>query len=308
MHRFQWLLLLALFIHPSPIQAQNSAPRKIAFTFDDGDTSSFPGYPLAVWNEQLLNNLHQAGIKAIFYSTGTNKSNPKGQYVLQSWDDQGHFIANHSFSHKNYCNPNHTFSWFKEDFLRNDSLIRPFKNFIPYFRFPYLKEGETREKIDAARQLFKETGYQNGHVTIDASDWYVNSRLLEKLRKDPAAQLENYQAFYIEHLYDRAMFYDSLAYALTSRHISHTMLLHHNLAASLFLDDLIDYFKSKGWEIIDADQALNDPIYQYQSPVVPSGESIIWAMAKASGQFEPVLRYPAEDSRYEKARMDKLGL
>jgi len=34
----------------------------------------------------------------------------------------------------------------------------------------------------------------------------------------------------------------------------------------------------------------------------------VWALAKESGKFEEILRYPGEDGDYEKAKMDQLGL
>jgi len=86
------------------------------------------------------------------------------------------------------------------------------------------------------------------------------------------------------------------------------MLLHHNLAAALFLDDLIQHFKDNGWEVIDADIAYKDKIYNKLPTNIPAGESLIWALARQSGRFEKVLRYPAEDGGYEKPFMDKLGL
>ena len=86
------------------------------------------------------------------------------------------------------------------------------------------------------------------------------------------------------------------------------ILLHHNLAAALFLGDLIQHFKDKGWEVIDADKAYKDMVYDEVPDNVPAGESLIWALAKKSGKFEKVLRYPAEDGEYEKPFMDKLGL
>jgi hypothetical protein len=69
------------------------------------------------------------------------------------------------------------------------------------------------------------------------------------------------------------------------------LLLHHNLAAALFLDDLIKYFEANGWEVMDADKAYQDEIYSEVPDTVPAGESLIWALAKKSGKFEKVLRY-----------------
>lgn len=99
-----------------------------------------------------------------------------------------------------------------------------------------------------------------------------------------------------------------MATQLTNRKVNHVLLLHHNLASALFLDDLIEHFKKNGWEIINADDAYTDKIYEENPTNIPAGESLIWALAKQSGKFEEVLRYPAEDGIYEQPFMDKLGL
>jgi hypothetical protein len=85
-------------------------------------------------------------------------------------------------------------------------------------------------------------------------------------------------------------------------------LTHFNLLNGLFLGDLLQLFKSKGWHLIDASQAFGDPIFKAEPKVVPAGESIVWSLAKENGTIAQSLRYPAEDGEYEAARMDKLGL
>jgi hypothetical protein len=77
---------------------------------------------------------------------------------------------------------------------------------------------------------------------------------------------------------------------------------------ALFLGDLLDMFQGKGWGLIDAAEAFKDPVFSAEPKIVPAGESIIWAIAKETGKFDSVLRYPGEDSEYETARMDKLKL
>ena len=90
------------------------------------------------------------------------------------------------------------------------------------------------------------------------------------------------------------------------RDIKHTLLIHHNPLNALFLDDLLEMFINKGWKLIDATDAFTDPIFKTETSIVPSGESIIWSVAKERGDSS--LRYPAEDSVYEEKRMDLLGL
>lgn len=280
----------------------------ISFTFDDGVTNDMPGYAFEVWNNMILSHLETAGVKAIFFVTGNNKSDEKGKFLLASWNDAGHKIANHTYSHLNYNNKEVTFEQFRAELLRTDSLIRDYSNCIRLFRFPYLKEGDTREKIERFRAFMNKQGYANGYVTIDASDWYIDSRLRRKLRGDPECDINGFRDFYLKHLYERAVYYEGLAFKLTGRHISHTLLLHHNLTSALFLDDLVGMFKEKGWKIIDAEEAYRDEIFKKQPSNIPAGEGLVWALAKESANLDTLLRYPAEDSRYEQDEMDRLGL
>ncbi len=280
----------------------------ISFTFDDGSTSDMPGYTFEQWNKMILDNLDNAGLKAIFYVKGENKTDTKGQFLLNSWNERGQRIGNHTFSHPDYNDKDVTFEKFRDELLQNDSIINKLSNYIKLFRFPYLKEGDTREKVDQFRAFMKEQGYRNGHVTIDASDWYINGRLLKRLNENPKAGIAGYRAFYLEHLFSRATYYEDLAVKLTGRHIHHTILLHHNLTSALFLGDLIKMFREKGWKVMDAEEAYKDEIFMSEPKHLPAGESLIWSLAKESGKFDSVLRYPGEDGDYEKDKMDKLGL
>lgn len=278
----------------------------ISFTFDDGITGDLSGYRFQEWNQMILDALSEENLNAIFFVTGFNKSDKKGRYLLESWNSDGHYIANHTYSHPNFNNEKIGLEKFKQELLGTDTIISQYSNYIKLFRFPYLKEGDTRAEIDSIRAHLQRKGYKNGYVTIDASDWYIDNRLRKRLQQDPQADIEAFKSFYLEHLLERANYYENLSFELTGRHINHTLLLHHNLASALFLDDLIAMFKSKGWRVISTDEAYKDPIFQ-QTPS-HAGESLIWALAKDSGKYQGQLRYPAEDSRYEKERMDKLGL
>jgi hypothetical protein len=67
-------------------------------------------------------------------------------------------------------------------------------------------------------------------------------------------------------------------------------------------------FAGKGWKLIDAKNAFTDSVFSAAPNIVPSGESIIWALAKETGKFDNILRYPGEDGAYEKSKLEKRGL
>ena len=295
---------------PSPIQVQTQPELlpTISFTFDDGITRNILNYRFKTWNQMILDALEKDSLKAVFFVTGVNKLDERGKFLLKSWAERGHRIANHTFSHPNFNSEKVTLEEFEWEFLKTDSIIKTYKNHIPLFRFPFLKEGKDSTKVNGFRNFLQAQNYKNGHVTIDASDWYVNDRLIKKLRKDSETDIEKFKAFYLKHLFDRAEYYEKLAFEITGRHIPHTILLHHNLTSALFLEDLIQHFKTNNWKVVDADVAFQDKIFDEVPKNIPAGESLIWALAKQSGAYENQLRYPAEDSRYEKSEMDSLGL
>jgi hypothetical protein len=67
-------------------------------------------------------------------------------------------------------------------------------------------------------------------------------------------------------------------------------------------------FHRRGWRIVNAEQAFRDPIFLRVPKTVPAGESLLWALAKETGRFDSILRYPGEDDVYEKPKLDHLGL
>lgn len=158
------------------------------------------------------------------------------------------------------------------------------------------------------RTFLQKHGYRNGHVTIDASDWYVDGRLRERLKKNPQADTAPYRDFYLSHIWDRAMYYDDLARKALGHSVNHTLLLHHNVLNGMFLGDVLEMFKRKGWKLISVEKAYTDPVFSSAPVIIPAGESIIWALAKESGRFNKTLRYPGEGGDYEKSKMDALGL
>lgn len=289
---------------------QTNTKPVVSFTFDDGVTTDFANFKFEEWNKMILSHLNNENLKAIFFVTGKNKMDIKGQFLLKSWDDQGHKLANHTFTHPNFNSKKNTTPFFETELIKTDSVISALDNNIKMFRFPYLKEGRNKFKTDSIRKILAKNKYLNGYVTIDASDWYVNQRLIQRIRKVgfENTQINKFKDFYVQHIIERANYYEKLSYEMNQRHINHTLLLHHNLTSALFLDDLIKKFKEEGWEIKDADKAYKDQIFKTIPAPEFAGESLIYSMAKQSGKYDQSLRYPAEDSRYEKEKMTKLGL
>ena len=291
-----------------PAGAQRSVAPQISITMDDFNWQNAVYQSATARNRSILSTLNAHSIKAALFVIGRNVENEEGQQLLGEWNNAGHLIGNHTYSHQNLNSPSMKLETYTADIAKAETLLKTFSRFQKYFRFPMLKEGDTAAKRDGVRTFLSEHGYRVGHVTIDTSDWVITSRLSDRLAKDPSADVKPFRDFYLEHMWDRAQYYDSLARRVLGRPVKHTILMHYNLLNGLVLGDLIEMFKSKGWKFIDASEALADPVFSAKPEVLPAGESIVWALAKANATIAPSLKYPAEDGNDVVEQMKKLGL
>jgi hypothetical protein len=255
--------------------------------------------------ERLLRHLGNA--RAFLFAMGQSVDNPEGSRILKRWSEAGHRIGNHTYSHRplfGKISPDE----FEAEILRTEGVLRGYSGFRKWFRFPALAEGNSRELRDRFRGFLAQHGYRNGAVTIDASDWYYDQRLRARLDVDRGFNVTLYRRPYLDHIWDRAQFYDQLSRDVLGRSVPHTLLVHYNLLNSLFLSDVLTMFRAKGWGVIDAEDAFSDEVFARQPDTAPAGQSLLWALAKETGKFENRLRYPGEDDVYEKPALDRLGL
>jgi peptidoglycan-N-acetylglucosamine deacetylase len=273
---------------------------------DDPNTGETPLHSAQERNRLILAQLAARKVQVMLFVRGKRVDSPQGAAVLQAFNAAGHLLANHSYSHGWYNKPENGAEELAADIAKCESLIAQHGGFRRRFRFPYLKEGETTQKRDALREVLRARGYANGHVTIDASDWAYDQRLVKRLKAEPALDLAPFRAAYLAHMLDRARYYDDLAMRVVGHAIAHTLLLHHNLLNALFIGDLIDALGREGFRVVAPEEAYADPVFAREPSSVPAGESLIWALAHEDARLRAGLRYPAEDEQYEAEALARL--
>jgi peptidoglycan-N-acetylglucosamine deacetylase len=80
------------------------------------------------------------------------------------------------------------------------------------------------------------------------------------------------------------------------------LLLHENDLAALFVGDLIQLLKGKGWKIISPEDAYADPIASEIPDVLFNGQGRVGAIAYSKGWKPADLIQQSEDEAY----LDKL--
>jgi peptidoglycan/xylan/chitin deacetylase (PgdA/CDA1 family) len=286
--RWAILLILALFGWSAPAVAQ----KRIALSFDDVPRGRGAFLAPDQRTARLITGLKAAGVRqAVFFVTPGNLAEPDGaggERRIARYAAAGHVLANHSFAHR------HLNAIPAADYLadidRAERWLRGRPGHRPWFRFPFLDEGQgDKAKRDAVRAGLKARGLANGYVTVDGSDWNLETLTVEAATAGRKIDRKALRDLYVETMVEASEFYDRLAVKTTGRSPVHMLLLHETDLAALYIRDLVAGLRKRGWTIVSADEAYADPIAALAMTVdVPSAQGTLTeAIAWAAGEPAP---------------------
>ncbi|PWF46685.1 polysaccharide deacetylase family protein [Massilia glaciei] len=257
--------------------------QSVAFTFDDGPKlGPTPRLTPRQRNDALLAALAKHRVKAALFVTAANGADvPAGYALAKAWGEAGHALGNHTMTHPDLNDPKLSLAQYQQEILDCDKIIGTLPGYQKWYRYTFLREGNTPARRDAMRAFLRGHGYRNAFVSIDTSDWRLDDALTELLTKNPEADLAPLKRVYLAHIRQRALAYRAMSQQLQGRDMRHVLLLHHNLINALWLGDVIAQFRDMGWSIISPAEALADPVYQLAP--LRAGQSLLLSMAKSLG-------------------------
>ena len=271
-------------------QGQTTAVKQIALTFDDAPR---PDQFLSSEDrtDQLLAALADVGVaQVMFFVTGKHlRERPE---AMTKYQNAGHLVANHSDQHL-WLHKTPVVNY-QIDLIQAHEQLKRFENFRPYFRFPYLDEGRDRESHEAMREFLLNQGYQNGYVTVDNYDWYLEKLFQDAKKAGQKVDMASMRQLYIDVLWGAIQFYDEIAVTHLGRSPKHVLLLHDNDLAAMFIDDLVLFLRGQGWEIIGPEEAYTDPIAKQVPNTLFNGQGRVAALARDQGVAYDALIHPAE--------------
>lgn len=262
--------------------------QSVAFTFDDGPSlAATPRLNPQERNAAILATLKKRQVSAaLFVTLGNGANRPEGLALAKAWGEAGHAIGNHTVTHLDLNAKDTTLQQYENEILACDQVIHALPGYQPWFRFTFLREGNTPEKRDGMKAFMKAKGIRNARVTLDTSDWRLNAALIAVLSQHPEADTAPIRTAYLAHLRQRAEAYRDLSRQLFGRDIPQVLLLHHNLINALFLDDAIQLFQDMGWTFLRPETAFQDFVYGLDPQRPSPGQSLLISAARSLG-YQP---------------------
>jgi peptidoglycan-N-acetylglucosamine deacetylase len=166
-----------------------------------------------------------------------------------------------------------------------------------WFRYPFLREGDTVEKRRAVRSYLQSRGYRVAQVTLDWEDYLWNSSYARCVAKNDAHAIEWLRTSYLQVQSSYLDLGRQLAQLVYGHDINHVLLLHLGAFSSTILPEALDLLAKKGFKLVTLEEAESDPVYQGDPDVGSQyGGTLLelWIDAKKI-RFPPVTAKPYKD-------------
>ena len=160
------------------------------------------------------------------------------------------------------------------DIEQNETLLaRRFPRGSPkYFRYPYLHEGNTREKRKAIREWLAARGYTIAQVTVSLEDdWAWNDVYARCIGLGDTPAIARLKGLFIETAMSRLAASEELSVRLFRRPIKQILLVHISAFEALMLGELLTTYRAAGTRFIGLHEAVQDSAYQIDPGLVWNG-------------------------------------
>lgn len=245
--------------------------KEVCITIDDLPVVSYgvndPHYHLKI-TQQLISTFNKFQIPAIGFVNG-NKLYRKDTidsaqvHLLDLWLQHGYELGNHTYSHLNYHEV--TFTEYTDNITEGEKIIKPliqnYNSKLAYFRHPYLRVGENKNKHDSLTYFLKQHGYTEAPVTIDNDDYLFAKAFHQAWMSNNTVLIKKIGSDYIDYMETKLKFYERSSDKLFGRNIKQILLLHANKLNAEYLDDLAAMYKRNGYVFISLEEALTDEAY-----------------------------------------------
>ncbi len=277
---------------------------EVAISLDDAPMPGTILFGGVARTATIIKKLQEVNSPSIgIFALGVHAGQPIGRKRLAMYGASGHVIANHSYSH--YRLGKVGAETFIQDIQKAHDHFCGLENFQPFFRFPYLYEGDNAAQRNKVLQALSALGYREGYITVCNYDFYINSLVAKALQRGQKVDYDKLRVVYLNILWDCIVFYDQLADRVLKRKVKHVLLLHANDLAALYLGDLVEFIRSKGGKIIAIEEAYTDDIAAMPITTTLSKHGRIAAIAHEKGVADKDLSHPSQSYDYIQSALEK---
>ncbi len=262
--------LVACLLAPGrdPASAQAPEARPLLVTVDDlpiaGAAARGDAPGRRATTEALLAVLRKHRIRAVAFVIAGNVKTPEDEAILQRWLDEGHEIGSHSHTHPSFTAL--TADAYLADIAASrqalTAWLMPRGRTLRLYRFPYLQEGDTPEKVEAARTALASAGLRNVPATVDGADWSFDRAWATAVASGDEAAMDDVRQGYLTALRLAVTKTEPVADRLLGRPAPQVLLIHANAVGAAHWDAMFTWLAAHGHRFATADEVLADETFR----------------------------------------------
>ena len=227
---------------------------------------------------ELLEVLARHRVTAVGFVRTAGVEGPADAALLASWLAAGHELGNHGHRHLDYGRT--SIEAYVADSERArawlDAFLRERGRALRFFRFPFLREGETPEKLEAMRAWLARTGQRNLPVTIDTQDWMYEEPWVLATRAGDAAAARRVGEEYLASLMVAVGHHERHATQVVGPGTPQVLLLHANAVGAGNWDRLFRWLTETGHRFATPDEVLGHPAFSRPHRFVAATGPSLW--------------------------------
>ena len=232
--------------------ARVSHAKRIAITIDDAPSPSTPLFTGQQRALSIIDHLRKAEAPPIGVFAIGNHVVDFGAEQLKLYGLAGHAVCNHTYSHRSLksCSADE----YVRDIQKAEKLLKGMPGYAHLFRYPYLDEGypAQTQKVNSA---LKDLGYTNARITINNCDYYMSHILQKGLHAGKRIDYEKLRTVYLQVMLECVEYFDGWFALQGKQSMNHVLLMHSNDLTALYIGDLVQALRDRGWTIISIHDA-----------------------------------------------------
>ena len=226
----------------------------------------------------LLAALAKHRVPAVGFVIWGNVAGPADVALLDRWLASGHELGNHTKSHLDLSavGADEYVADAEEGRSGLAALLESRGRRLRFFRYPFLREGNTQAKLDAMRGYLERSGQRAMEVTIDDQDWSFEERWVNARRSGDAAEAARVAEEYQTALRVEVLTQTEAGDELFGRPVPQILLLHANEVGAAQWDELFTWLELRGYRFARADEVMADEAISTPPPYVNDPGGSLW--------------------------------
>jgi hypothetical protein len=212
-------------------------------------------------SQMLVRNLKTAGVPQAMFLIKTENMGAKNRERVALYSNQGHLLVNAGHDHS-LVSKSDLYAY-EIGILKANRLLSPFPGYQKHIHFSYLHEAGDLNIPRGLTDFLRERGYKAAFTGFNPArgiDTYINQLYQTKVLANRRVDMVALEKAYIQLMLQPLQQQDAYLFNMLGYSPRQVLVVQENDLAAYFMVGLVDELVARGWKMVAAEKALNDPL------------------------------------------------